>query len=236
MLLYIVRHGDKSYNSDSLTELGKVQAQAVAKRVSHFGIDKIYSSSMIRAQQTAEPTAILTKKDVVVKDWMSEIHTWNEFTIKNKQGEKIWAFEDDKYKALMRSQEVLKMGMEWHKGKLSPFKNGYERILNESDKFFEELGYVHIREKNCYKATNPNDMRVAVFCHSGFGISWLGTLMDIPLPVAWTTLSLSHSSVTVVEFNGRKGKMCNPKILTVSNDSHLYREGLPTKYNNKIFV
>ena len=33
MLLYIVRHGDPIYETDSLTERGKMQAEAVGKRM-----------------------------------------------------------------------------------------------------------------------------------------------------------------------------------------------------------
>ena len=34
MLLYIIRHGDPDYATDSLTERGKLQAEAVGKRMS----------------------------------------------------------------------------------------------------------------------------------------------------------------------------------------------------------
>ena len=44
MILYYVRHGDPIYNPDSLTELGKRQAEAVAKRLAVHGIDKIFAS------------------------------------------------------------------------------------------------------------------------------------------------------------------------------------------------
>ena len=39
------------------------------------------------------------------------------------------------------------------------------------------------------------------------------------------------SSVMQFEYDG----YCIPKILTLSLDSHLYREGLPTKYNNYLY-
>ena len=56
MLFYYVRHGDPIYNPDSLTEFGHAQAEALAKRLSILGFDKIYASSSNRARQTAEPT------------------------------------------------------------------------------------------------------------------------------------------------------------------------------------
>ena len=49
MLLYIIRHGDPNYNPDSLTERGKLQAAALAKRLARYGVDRIYSSPLKRA-------------------------------------------------------------------------------------------------------------------------------------------------------------------------------------------
>ena len=59
MLLYIVRHGDPIYETDSLTERGKLQAEAVGKRIYDSKIDRIFSSPMGRAMETAEPACNL---------------------------------------------------------------------------------------------------------------------------------------------------------------------------------
>ncbi len=235
MLLYIIRHGDPIYEPDSLTELGKIQAQAVAKRLSIYGIDKIYSSPLIRARQTAEPTAIMTKNHIEIEDWMSEDLAADDFIIESGG----WVFQNQDYIKIMRSQKIFKLGLEWYNSEEfsdKKFKNGYERILNKSDRFFKKLGYIHNREERYYSIEKPNDMRVAVFCHQGFGLSWIGTLLDIPLPEIWTSFDISHSNVTVVEFSNKNGDVCVPKVLTMSNDSHLYREGIPTKYNNEIYI
>ena len=44
MIFYYIRHGDPIYDPDSLTPLGEKQAEALAKRLALYGIDKIYSS------------------------------------------------------------------------------------------------------------------------------------------------------------------------------------------------
>ena len=51
MLLYIIRHGDPHYPTDSLTPRGVEQAEAVGKRLAASGIDKVFSSPMGRAKQ-----------------------------------------------------------------------------------------------------------------------------------------------------------------------------------------
>jgi hypothetical protein len=45
---------------------------------------------------------------------------------------------------------------------------------------------------------------------------------------------IGHSSMTVIDFT-EKGGIVIPKVLQLSNDSHLWREGLLTKYQNRIY-
>ena len=58
MIFFYIRHGDPVYEPDSLTPLGMRQADALAKRLSLYGVDKIYSSTSNRAIQTAMPTCV----------------------------------------------------------------------------------------------------------------------------------------------------------------------------------
>ena len=89
-------------------------------------------------------------------------------------------------------------------------------------------------ERGGYVVERPNDERVALFAHHGFGVAFLSCLLDVPYPEFSIRFDIGHSSMTVVNFEGREG-LIFPKVLQVSNDSHLWREGLPTKYQNKIY-
>ena len=73
MLLYIIRHGDPDYVTDSLTERGLLQAEAVGKRMAAAGINKIYSSPMGRARQTAEPACRLLQLPCQIEEWSHEV-------------------------------------------------------------------------------------------------------------------------------------------------------------------
>lgn len=85
-----------------------------------------------------------------------------------------------------------------------------------------------------YKCENHNEKRIALFAHQGFGLVFLSTVLRIPYPIFSTHFDMSHTGVTVIEFDDNDG-YCIPKILQLSNDSHLYAEGLPTKYHNSIY-
>ena len=76
MLIYYIRHGDPVYDPDSLTELGKRQAEAIGKRLAGVDIGKIYASSSNRAIQTATPLSEMSKKEITVLDWCNEGYVW----------------------------------------------------------------------------------------------------------------------------------------------------------------
>lgn len=236
MLLFILRHGDPIYNPDSLTERGHLQAEALSKRLALYGIDKLYTSPLIRARQTAKPTEILLNKTAQIEEWASESKAWKDFAF-NDNGTHTWIFHSS-LKNRLREPSVTERGLKWYEDPVFSVvdaKAGYERLLDASDEFLARHGYVHDRVNCRYEAKNPSNERIAMFCHHGFGVSWLGTMLDIPLPISWTAMNFTHTGMTVVEFASDKNGLCIPQILTLSNDSHLYREGLPTKYNNSLY-
>ena len=84
-------------------------------------------------------------------------------------------------------------------------------------------------------ATTPNDEKIAFFAHQGFGIAFMSVLLDIPYPFIANHYDMCHSGVTAIEFTEENG-YAMPKVLFWSSDSHLYKDGLPTKYNNLFYV
>ena len=192
MILYYVRHGDPIYNPDMLTPLGHEQARAVAKRLSLFGIDRIFASSSNRARQTAEPTCELLKKEMTVCDWANEGYVWQEFTVETANGNRTWGFQDKETIELFNSKEIWELGNVWytHGALHEGFKNGMERVNREVDEFFLSLGYRHDRENGRFEAVNPNNERIALFAHQGFGLHWLAHLTKTPYHVFTATFDI----------------------------------------------
>lgn len=236
MLLFYVRHGDPIYNPDCLTALGKRQAEAVAKRLSLFGIDRIFASTSNRAIETATPTSEIVKKDIELLDFCNENHAWCDFAIPCDDGNRRWVFHNRKTAVLLASKEIKLMGEKWYE---HPdfvdynFKKGVDRINGEVDKWMETLGYRHDRERGVYDAIAPTDQRIALFAHQGFGLAFLSSLLDIPYPQITTHFDMGHTGMTVIEFTAVDG-VAIAKVLTIADDSHIYKEGLPTYYNNYV--
>ena len=237
MLFFYLRHGDPIYNPDQLTPLGERQAEALGKRLALYGIDKIYASTSNRAIQTAQPTAEILKKEIEQLEFAKEGNAWREFTKLNSEGTRKWFFQEPTTRKLFLEKELRDLGDEWY---THPFfsdtkcKEGLERITAASDDFFKSLGYEHIPRTGKYKVLNDNNDRVALFAHQGFGMAFFSCFLDIPYPQFAMHFDISHSGMTVVEFKNENGYAV-PQVLTFANDSHLYKEGLPTKYQNTIY-
>ena len=238
MLFFYIRHGDPIYKPNQLTPLGKRQAAAVAKRLALFGIDEIYSSTSNRAIETAQPTfelvqSSLKTKEIQLLDFCNEAHAWEGFTALYEERNR-WVFSIPEYRRLFCTPEIVSLGNNWYEHpKLSRFKPGMERVRQDTAAFFEALGYKHIEGTGCYEVIKDNEDRVALFAHQGFGLAFLSAILDVPYPTFCTHFDMTHSGMTVIEFKNEDG-IAIPRMLTLSSDSHLYREGLPLDYSHQI--
>ncbi len=234
MLLFYVRHGEPIYAPDSLTPLGEKQAEAIGKRLAMYGIDRIFASTSNRAIQTAMPLSKTLGKGITLLDFCNEAHAWKDFTVVREDGTRTWAFYVQKIKELF-ADKTLSLNDKWYEDKRLPennFKTGVERVNTNVDGWLLDLGYQHDRENGIYNAVKPTGERIALFAHQGFGMAFLSSILDMPYPLFCMHFDIGHSDMTVIEFDDNNGVVI-PKVLTHSNDGHLYKEGLSTKYNAK---
>lgn len=240
MLFFYIRHGDPIYNPDSLTPLGERQAEAVGKRLAMFGIDEIYSSTSERAKLTAKPLCELLKKDLSTLDFANEGHAWRELTCYSKAREcQTWIFFAPELKEAFHTPEMIALGHRWYEHPVfstdeyrgNNYAEGIARIQDGADSFFESLGYKRVGDGK-YKVINDTDKRVALFAHQGFGLAFLSCVLGIPYPHFTTHFDICTSGMTVIEFKEENG-YAYPRVLMHSSDSHIYKEGLPTRYNGR---
>lgn len=234
MLLFYVRHGDPIYDPDSLTEQGLKQADALVNRMKRCNPSKIYASSSNRAMLTAKPTCDALGIEMEILDWCNEAHAASTFWYSD-EAQSYWMFGHHITMKLLASEEVRRLDRDWYtlpffEEKMPHLKKGIERIQNETDAFMLSLGYRHV--ENGYIAEKPNNDRVALFAHQGFGLAFMSALLDIPYPMMSTKFDFGHSSMTVINFEGEGFVV--PKVLQFSNDSHIFASDLPTLYNNYI--
>lgn len=140
MNVYFVRHGESEGNKEKihqgegvpLSKQGRVQAEAVAKRLKNLSIDIIYSSPYLRAKQTAE---IISKElKLPIEYWvqLKELKRPSELeglkysdpraskikkAIKENQTKPDWKYSDDESfnDLLIRAKDVEKHILNNHK-------------------------------------------------------------------------------------------------------------------------
>ena len=229
MLLYIVRHGHPDYATDSLTERGWLQAEAVGKRLAATGIDQVYASPMGRARQTAEPTCRLLDLPCHIEPWAHEV-----------QDERL---TDEPYGKPTSVTMVQNTYYRENGGIDLPYDRAYEAVgfrasgmkdavayIEEGGRdFLERLGY---REENgVYRILRANEDKVALFCHSIMARAWISTLLHIPIHLMWAGFHYTHTGVTVLEFRNNEDGFTAPKCLCYSDMSHLYAHGPDMHYD-----
>ncbi len=236
MLLFYIRHGDPIYNPDSLTPRGQLQAEALAKRLALYGLDRIYTSDSTRAVLTAKPTCELLNLPHTECPWANENRPWERVCVFYEDGRRQYVFEDPASRRLFVSDEVQQLGYRW--GEHEAFRDTtipscHAEIQQDVDAFLASLGYRRDPERHVYIPEKHTEERVALFAHQAFGTAFLSCVLDIPYPQFATRFDMGHTGMTVIEFAPQDGVVI-PRVLQLANDSHLYREGLPTHYQNRV--
>jgi len=233
MILYYIRHGEPIYKPNQLTPFGKRQAEAVGKRLSIHGIDRIFSSPSNRALETAIPLSELTGKEIELLDFADEAHAARDFMAKDENGSLKWV-SGIKDIRIHFADPAIKTRFDWYDHPAFEgynFKEGIERVNTEADKLLESLGYKHIRGKGYYEPIDPNEQRIALFAHAGFGQVFMSSLLDIPYPQISTRFDMCHTGITLIQFRTYTNpEYCIPRVLSLSDSAHLMEKDIPSDY------
>lgn len=159
MELIIVRHGlpvrveteDGSPADPPLSDEGHNQADRLARWLEREGIDRVYTSPMVRAQQTAEPLARLLSQEATVEEGVAEF---------DQAADSYVPLEELKRTDPERWRELMAGG--WQ-GLYDPaaFK---ETVVTAIEGIIGD---------------NPGG-RVAIICHGGVINTWAAHVLDTP--------------------------------------------------------
>lgn len=223
MRLYIIRHADPDYEKGTITEHGHREAEALARHLEFRGIDRIYCSPIQRAVDTMQYTSKLLNIEPVVQDWTQELD-WMEGM--QREFKNPWDVSGE----IILGQDIFPNHENWFElpqYEQLELKPKFEQLIKDSDLFLKTLGYE--REGRKYRCVKDHDLKVAMFCHAGFGLTWLAHLLQIPLTIAWAGFWLAPSSVTTVLFEKRSENYVVPRCIGLGDVSHLYEAKLPTR-------
>ena len=222
MRLYIIRHADPDYPNNTITDRGHREAQALAQRMAKASLARIYSSPLGRARDTARYTSELTGLEAEILPWTAEL-SMDYIDDVDGRPTAAWNVAGE----VVRGGQQQPTRQSWPQ--LSVLR-GYDyrarmaELGDASDAFLAEFGYR--RAGGVYEAVAPNDEAIAVFCHAGFGVSWLAHLLELPMTLAWCGLFWAPTAVTTVVMERRTPAIAVPRALAIGDTSHIYAEGL----------
>ena len=178
MELYFIRHGYPDYNSDSLTEKGRHEAEVTSEFLSKIPFDMIFCSPLGRAKETALYTAKKLKIKPIILPWSSEDLAGQQIGMYDDKGNFQWIFWVDKTKWKMIEEQN---NPEWY---LDPafkdcVKEGVDRMNREVDAWLLSLGLEHDRKNKVYKKVGKVPNNVALFAHGGMATLFMSSLLDM---------------------------------------------------------
>ena len=234
MILYIIRHGQPHYATGELTEKGWAQAEAVGERMAKLGINKIFASPILRAQQTAEPACRMLGLEKVTEEWSHEIGDERLTTYPDGQKKSVTLLQNTLLRENGEVDIPFEKTFETKALRETEMEKAFNYIKDSGREFLEKLGYKE--ENGIYRIIKPNDERIALFCHAVFTRTWLSHLLHIPMHIMWSSFAPTHTGVTIIEFKNNENGFTAPKCLCFSDMSHLYAEKVDMTHDRKIIV
>ena len=214
MRFLFIRHGEPDYVHDCLTETGRHQAEAAARRLDGEGIEMIYSSPNGRAQETAGYTAKLLGLPIYTLEYMHEI-SWGGPGI--PMDGHPWTLAD----WMISKEDFDFQKQNWRE---HPYFSGssaltdYDMICGKIDAFMQEHGYRHEGGRFFCETQEPET--IALFSHGGSGACVLAHLLNMPFPYVLTVLPYDLTSIITLEFPVRPGEYVHPRIELFNDMAH----------------
>ena len=221
MLLYLIRHGEPDYVTDTLTEEGWKQARLVSVRLIESGLDEIHSSPMGRARQTAQPTAEKLGLPVIVEPWAYELGAECRTTYPDGKP-KLPSTLPPEYlhQPAFRKFDSLE-GIRQIPGlNDSQLADRFEMISTGTDAMLEKLGFRR-NEDGTYDVIAPSDRHIALFCHAGMMRVILAHLLNLPFQLLEASTMCHYTGITILRFKDGSDRT-SPVLFSYADTGHLY--------------
>lgn len=224
MLLYLIRHGEPDYSTDTLTETGWKQARLAAKRLRISGIDEIHASPMGRAQQTAQPTAEIFSLPVLTEPWAYELTAeskteYPDGKLKNISCLPPTYLHEKKFRCLDNDSALSQITGLRETG----FPDRYRAIATGIDEMLEKAGYRRT-EEGFYDPLATDERHIALFCHAGMMRVILSHLLNIPFQFFGATLQTHYTGITILSFV-KEYPLISPALICYGDAGHLFADG-----------
>lgn len=178
---------DRSVVNPPLTDLGRTQAERLAKALDGESFDELFVSPLARARQTAEPVLTSTGRDESIEPWLEEIRDpdWHG---EPSEGA-IKAFRALRERVALDQWNGLPGG--------EPMHEFVARVRVGGSEFLERKG-IHPSDGDLpvWQIDDP-DRRIGLIAHGGTNSVFACLLLGLsPTPWEWDRIVMRHASIS----------------------------------------
>jgi probable phosphoglycerate mutase len=195
--IVLIRHGQPEWVRDGLnvvnpplTELGRRQAEAMARQIGVEPFDEILVSPLERARQTAAPLYEITGRDEMIDPWLEEIRDPGWHGTPAEKAEQ--AYREMRERPVEQRWNGLDGG--------ESITDFTRRIHLGVSAFLSERGVEPLdHELPMWSVAEPG-RRIALVAHAGTNSVTIAHMLGLsPTPWEWDRFVLGHSSVSRLE-------------------------------------
>ena len=218
----IVRHGEPDYEHDSLTEKGDREASLLADMMCRMDVKAFYCSPLGRARRTAAFTLDRMGREAEILPWLQEFRGR---CVKPNIPDRETIFWD----WLPQDWTRQKLFFDRDRWMDAPELAGtnvadeYRTVITGFDALLARHGYV--RDGELYRAVEPNNDTIVLFCHLGVQAVFVSYLLGIAPLVMLQGFAPAPSSVTTIATEERIEGIAAFRVLSYGSVDHLYAGG-----------
>ena len=222
MRIYLIRHGEPDYVTDTLTAAGRREAELLSARMGAYHIRDFFTSPLGRAKETAAYTLRAQGREAETLDWLAEFRArfpdpetgrpriaWDLPT-------RVWA-----------GMPELLDPENWADAPL--FQGGdVRKIWDETragvDRLMARYGFR--REGAVWRSRENSRDAIALFCHFGISMAVLARLINVSPVLLWQRTLTLTSSLTEVVTEERKSGEVSFRVIRLGDVTHLEAAGV----------
>ena len=199
MELVLIRHAQPEWVKDGrtvvnppLTDLGRRQAELLAKALVEERFDELYVSPLARARQTVAPLLEVTGRPEVVEPWLEEIRDPDWHGTPAEIAAKAYR------ELTARHIDAQWDGLDYPGGE--PMRDFTARIHAGATNFLLERGVERADHELPFWSIAEPGRKIVLVAHAGTNSVFMCHLLGLqPTPWEWDRFVLGHASISRIE-------------------------------------
>lgn len=241
MNIMIIRHGDPDYSIDNLTACGRKEAALLANWLCHKDIKAFYVSPLGRAQATAQFTLEKMGRTAETLSWLREFPAQVRIC-ESELLQKVCTCPVDGETRIpwdilpsyLAEHPEYYHPTAWRDSEIAAHSDMievYDTVAEGLDALLGKHGYV--RAQGFYRAENPNDDTIVLFCHFGLECVLLSHLLGISPFALWHGFIAAPTSVTLLTTEEREEGIAVFRTRCFGDTSHLALGGMSPAFSGR---